>query len=137
VPLLVGGVSSDGCWDVVPRALIHEEAASAATRPSSSVSETLRLVVVGRLVPTGPVSLSCHGVIPAGWEEFKPSPAQPFERARPALSPRTTNLVAILREASSIISSPNITAPVRSSSVAFRYASKMLQALSNCSWVGE
>ena len=35
-------------------------------------------------------------------------------------SPRVTNLVAILREASSIISSPNITAPDRSSSVALR-----------------
>ncbi len=42
------------------------------------------------------------------------------ERARPARSPRVTNFRAILREASSIISSPNMTAPLRSSSVAVR-----------------
>ena len=47
-------------------------------------------------------------------------PAQPGDRLRPARSPRVTNLVAILREASSIISSPNMTAPDRSSSVALR-----------------
>ena len=41
-------------------------------------------------------------------------------RARPARSPRLTNLMAILRLASSIISSPNMTAPLRSSSVALR-----------------
>ncbi len=45
---------------------------------------------------------------------------QPADRVRPARSPRVTNLVAILREASSIISSPNMTAPDRSSSVALR-----------------
>jgi hypothetical protein len=45
---------------------------------------------------------------------------QPAERVRPARSPRVTNLVAIFRLASSIISSPNMTAPVRSSSVACR-----------------
>ena len=38
-------------------------------------------------------------------------------REKPARSPRETNLMAILREASSIISSPNITAPLRSPSV--------------------
>ena len=47
------------------------------------------------------------------------APAQPADRVSPARSPRTTNLVAILRDASSIISSPNMTAPDRSSSVAF------------------
>ena len=41
-------------------------------------------------------------------------------RVRPARSPRLTNLIAILRLASSIISSPNMTAPFRSSSVALR-----------------
>ena len=45
--------------------------------------------------------------------------AQPGVRVSPARSPRLTNLMAILRLASSIISSPNITAPLRSSSVAF------------------
>ena len=35
----------------------------------------------------------------------------------PARSPRVTNLIAILRLASSIISSPNMTAPRRSPSV--------------------
>ena len=45
--------------------------------------------------------------------------------------------MAILRLASSIISSPNMTAPLPSSSVASRYASRMSQARSNCSWVGE
>ena len=40
--------------------------------------------------------------------------------AGPARSPRVTNLIAILRLASSIISSPNMTAPLRSSSVALR-----------------
>ena len=59
------------------------------------------------------------------------------ERRSPARSPRKTNLVAILRLASSIISSPNITAPLRSSSVAFWYASRMSHARSNCSCVGE
>ena len=55
----------------------------------------------------------------------------------PARSPRVTNLVAILRLASSIISSPNITAPLRSPSVvAFSYASRMSKARSNCSCVG-
>ena len=38
-------------------------------------------------------------------------------RRIPARSPRVTNLFAILRLASSIISSPNITAPLRSPSV--------------------
>jgi uncharacterized protein (TIGR03083 family) len=54
---------------------------------------------------------------------FRPAGRQPEdgeERVRPARSPRLTNLVAILREASSIISSPNMTAPDRSSSVALR-----------------
>src|SRR5205807_1226443 len=41
-------------------------------------------------------------------------------RVMPARSPRATNFSAILRLASSIISSPNITAPRRSSSVAVR-----------------
>ena len=41
------------------------------------------------------------------------------DRFRPARSPRLTNFIAILREASSIISSPNITAPLPSPSVAF------------------
>ena len=41
-------------------------------------------------------------------------------RFRPARSPRLTNLSAILRDASSIISSPNMTAPLPSSSVARR-----------------
>ncbi len=48
--------------------------------------------------------------------------------------------MAILRLASSIISSPNITAPLRSpgspSVVAFSYAASMSMAWSNCSWVG-
>ena len=48
-----------------------------------------------------------------------------------------TNLTAILRLASSIISSPNMTAPLRSSSVARWYVSRISHALSNCSWVGE
>src|ERR1035437_5341601 len=56
---------------------------------------------------------------------------------RPARPPRVTNLGALLRLASSIISSPNITAPALFSSVATRYASRMSHALSNCSWVGE
>ncbi len=42
------------------------------------------------------------------------------ERARPARSPRATSVTATLRDASSIISSPNITAPLRSPSVACR-----------------
>ena len=55
----------------------------------------------------------------------------------PARSPRVTNFIAILRLASSIISSPNITAPRRSPSVvAFSYASRMSNARSNCSCVG-
>ena len=44
---------------------------------------------------------------------------QSAARRIPARSPRVTNFVAILRLASSIISSPNITAPRRSSIVAF------------------
>ena len=39
------------------------------------------------------------------------------DRRNPARSPRRTNLVAIFRDASSIISSPNMTAPLRSPSV--------------------
>src|SRR5690606_8666201 len=50
-------------------------------------------------------------------------------RVMPARSPRATNLIAILRLASSIISSPNITAPRRSPSVvAFSYASSRSNA---------
>ena len=45
--------------------------------------------------------------------------AQAWVRRSPARSPRVTNFVAILRLASSIISSPNMTAPLWSSSVAF------------------
>src|SRR5439155_22424949 len=59
------------------------------------------------------------------------------DRLRPARSPRATTLTATWREASSIISSPNMTAPLRSPSVACLYASRMSQARSNCSWVGE
>src|SRR5439155_21394578 len=58
-------------------------------------------------------------------------------RDRPARSPRATTLTATLRDASSIISSPNMTAPLRSPSVAKRYASRMSEARSNCSWLGE
>ena len=44
-------------------------------------------------------------------------PRQLLLRRIPARSPRETTLIATLRDASSIISSPNITAPLRSPSV--------------------
>jgi len=49
-----------------------------------------------------------------------PAEGQASERRSPARSPRDTNLTAIFRLASSIISSPNITEPLRSTSVAVR-----------------
>src|SRR5437763_677391 len=58
----------------------------------------------GRLVPRGNDDVDIHVVL----------------RDNPARSPRATTFTATLREASSIISSPNITAPRRSSSVALR-----------------
>src|SRR5262249_23781552 len=62
----------------------------------------------------------------------------PLDRDIPFRSPFFTNLTATLRVASSIISSPNMTAPLRSPSVvAFAYASRTSHALSNCSWLGE
>ena len=67
--------------------------------------ETLALKVVARrLRGAGPTERLASGPV--------------AERRQPARSPRMTNLVAILRLASSIISSPNMTAPLRSSSVA-------------------
>ena len=48
----------------------------------------------------------------------------------PKAAPRSATTAAIFRDASSIISSPSITAPVCSTSVAVRYASRIATALS-------
>ena len=70
--------------------------------------ETLALKVIARRLVRG---LAAPGLNLARRYEVA--------RVRPARCPRVTNLTAILRLASSIISSPNMTAPLRSWSVAF------------------
>ena len=54
----------------------------------------------------------------------------------PAARPRSTSTAAIFREASSIISSPSMTAPVSPLTVARSYASTITLALSKSYWEG-
>ena len=81
------------------------------------------LETIRRTIPTSGADASARA--PAGAARFvaheraASSASEPGRQLRlmPARSPRVTNFIAILRLASSIISSPNITAPRRSPSV--------------------
>ena len=91
-------------------------AVSAPNRASASASGARRRPLVRRTT-SDEAEGEREGAVRVTPEVTRPS--QVWLRVRPARSPRLTNLMAILRLASSIISSPNMTAPRPSSSVAF------------------